>query len=392
MIRKISILFLLLALFAGKAEALTLSTSSEVSVITCSPGADIYALYGHSAIRVKDPEQGLDFVFNYGVFSFETPHFIYRFCKGQTDYMLAVCDFSSFMTEYQIDHRSVYEQVLNLNYPEKQRLFSALVENYRPENRFYRYNFFFNNCSTKVRDIIVGNVNGRVEFIPKSLEPKTFRQILHLYMGGSRWTELGINLIVGAPADKAATASQEDFIPEFVMNHLATANINDGTMIRPMVKETRVLYQAPVRAPFVTSLLDPFIVFLILFLTVLYLSVLEYQGKKKFEWLDPIVYGLIGAASMIILWITCFSEHPAVRPNLNLIWAFPLDILFPICWFVKRIRPQLEWYHLFISVLLVVFILFSYFLPQSFDSVVYLLSLMLLSRSLLHVIKHFTRK
>ncbi len=392
MIRKISILFLLLALFAGRAESLTLSPSSEVSMLTCSPGNDLYALYGHSAIRVKDPAQGLDFVFNYGVFSFETPHFIYRFCKGQTDYMLAVFDFASFMEEYRTDHRSVYEQVLNLNYPEKQRLLSALVENYRPENRFYRYNFFFNNCSTKVRDIVAGNVTGRVEFIPESLEPKTFRQILHLDMGGSRWTEFGINLIVGSPADRAATASQEDFIPEFLMNHFATANINDGITVRPMVKETRVLYQAPVRAPFVTSLLDPFIVFLFLSLVVFCLSVLEYQGKKKFEWLDPVVYGLIGLASMVILWITCFSEHPAVRPNLNLIWAFPLDILFPVCWFIKRFRPQLEWYHLFTSILIVAFILFSYFLPQSFDSVVYLLSFMLLSRSMLHVINRFIKK
>ncbi|MDP4204743.1 MAG: DUF4105 domain-containing protein [Bacteroidota bacterium] len=385
MIKKILFLLFVLVSLKGQTQPLPLSPSSEVSLITCSPGDEIYAIYGHSAIRVKDDVQRMDVVFNYGVFDFNAPHFIYRFCKGQTDYMLSVCDFPSFAEYYKEEGRSVYEQVLNLTPEERQRLFAALLENYKIENRIYRYNFFFNNCSTKVRDMVVNNVSGKVSFLPESLAPRSFRQLLKLYMGGCRWVELGINMIVGSPADEVASANEEMFLPEFMMSHFSFASINVAGISKPLVSQTNVIYQAPARPPYYLSILNPFLVFLLVFISVLTLTIIELRGKKNFAWLDPTVYGLVGLAGLIILWITCCSEHPAVRPNLNLIWALPLHFFFAIAWFFKKIRGVLNWYHLFTSILLILFILSSYFLPQSFDCVVYLFVLILLSRSLRHV-------
>lgn len=137
-----------------KVQSQSLGPQSQVSILTCNPGKDVYSMYGHTAIRITDHDQNLDVVFNYGVFSFDSPNFLYRFAKGQTDYLMIGQKFSSFIPEYEEDKRSVYKQVLNLSPEGKNQLFQALVKNSLPENRMYRYNFFMDNCATRVRDMI----------------------------------------------------------------------------------------------------------------------------------------------------------------------------------------------------------------------------------------------
>ena len=141
--------------------AFQLSDQAKVSIITCSPGNEMYSVYGHSAIRVNDPRLNYDVAFNYGIFDFSSPNFLYRFCAGQTDYLLGAYRFDTFLNEYQQDKRSVFEQELNLTAKEKQAVVDFLVWNAQPENRVYRYNFFFDNCATRVRDVIADNVRRR---------------------------------------------------------------------------------------------------------------------------------------------------------------------------------------------------------------------------------------
>ena len=128
--------------------------SIQFSLLTCSPGTEIYSLFGHTAIRYRNFTQNRDLVFNYGMFSFSTPNFIYRFVKGETDYQLGINTFESFETEYYFRGSKVYQQVLNLTDAEKLELEKLLFENYRPENRVYRYNYFYDNCTTRARDQI----------------------------------------------------------------------------------------------------------------------------------------------------------------------------------------------------------------------------------------------
>ena len=150
---KITLLILIIFFFISpKGEAADLSPQAEISLLTCSAGTEIYSYFGHSAIRIKDPRTGIDLVFNYGVFSFETPHFVWRFCKGETDYLLAVQSMKSFMQEYYEEQRDVYEQILNFTSLERQSLYNALIENNKPKNRLYRYKHFSDNCSTRIRD------------------------------------------------------------------------------------------------------------------------------------------------------------------------------------------------------------------------------------------------
>jgi len=150
--KTLALLAIFTLLLFSKAYSIQLSPESKISLLTCSLGDEIYSYFGHSAIRINDPQNGIDSVFNYGAFSFDTPNFIWRFTKGETDYMIAGERMSSFMESYRQEQRSVYEQVLNISQPEKQSLFDALVENAKMENRVYRYRHFSDNCSTRVRD------------------------------------------------------------------------------------------------------------------------------------------------------------------------------------------------------------------------------------------------
>jgi len=205
----------LLAIFSlilfPKAYSIQLSDEAKISLLTCSSGDEIYSYFGHSAIRINDPKSGIDYVFNYGIFSFDSPNFIWRFVKGETDYMLAGERMPSFMSAYYQEQRSVYEQVLNILPSERQFLFDALVENMKKENCVYRYRHFSDNCSTRVRDQFEKCVNHQLQYDTSKDTKLTFRQLVDQCVPGNSWNGLGIKLALGIPADKTTTFSQKCF-------------------------------------------------------------------------------------------------------------------------------------------------------------------------------------
>ena len=164
--------------------------SIECSLITCSPGDEVYSLYGHTAIRCRNFTRNLDLVFNYGVFSFRQPHFIWRFVKGECDYMVDAMPWEYFPQDYERRGSSITAQILNLSQEESNHLFQSLLLNCQKENREYRYNFLYNNCTTKVRDKIESSINGTVEYL-QGEEKKTYRQIIHEYTEHSPWAQDG---------------------------------------------------------------------------------------------------------------------------------------------------------------------------------------------------------
>lgn len=367
-----------------QAKSFTLSNQVEISILTCGPGNDAYSLYGHTAIRVIDPISKIDLAFNYGVFSFGAPNFIYRFAKGETDYLLYPYKFSNFFDEYKKDKRSVYEQILNLTQKEKQQLFNFLVWNAKEENREYRYNFFFDNCSSRVRDVIEMQLEGKVVFPETSKAPKTFRQLIKTYQRNNRWLDFGIDLAVCAPADRLATASEEMFLPDYLMDHFAHAQIQDSTETKDLVKETRTLYEAPASKLSGFSISDPFIIFLLITVLIIYISIRQFRRKNISALTDYVVFGVTGIMGFVLLWLVMYSEHPAMSPNYNLIWAMPLNLIFAIVWLVKKWRPLTRRYYVFMSGWLLLFLAFGFLLPQTFHPVFYLFVLMVLSRSVLH--------
>jgi hypothetical protein len=211
--RLFTLIFLSFLVFHSKVQAQQLSPGSRISILTCNPGEEVYSMYGHTAIRVTDSIQGIDVVFNYGVFSFETPNFLYRFAKGQTDYLMMGQKFSSFLPEYVEYKRSVYEQILNLSPEGKSQLFAALVENAKPENRIYRYNFFIDNCATRVRDMIERNSGSAIRFTDNH-PTESYRDLIKKFHHSFRWFDLGIDLLVGKKAEEPVSAYGQMFLPE----------------------------------------------------------------------------------------------------------------------------------------------------------------------------------
>ncbi len=384
-IRILALFAFTLIVFQNVSFAVKLSPQATISILTCSPGEEVYSIYGHSAIRINDPEQGIDAVFNYGVFSFNAPHFIYRFAKGQTDYLLAVEDFRHFLPQYQEEKRSVYEQVLNLSPEEKQQLTDALILNAQPENREYRYNFFTDNCSTRVRDMIARNVP-TIAF-PQKQTAMTYRNMIRLYHDHFRWIELGIDLLVGKKAEQIVSPDGEMFLPDFLMSHFAQGSVSRNGMKEPLVSSTRTLVEFPRPGVAGFSLTSPFAVFAFLFLVIAVISIRGYIRRKPATWLTNTLLVLSGLSGVIIGWFTLYSEHPAMSPNYNLLWAFPANLLFVFIWNVKKWRTKTHWYFFLPSVVLML----SFFSGQQFNPSVYFLMASLLICYTTQIGSHYRR-
>jgi hypothetical protein len=370
--------------FPSKGSPVSLSQKAEISVLTCGPSKEVHALYGHTAIRVNDPQRALDVIFNYGVFSFNAPNFVYRFAKGKTDYMLAAESYTDFYESYKRNGRSIDEQVLNFTHKEKQQLLDFLIENAKPENREYRYNFFHDNCATRVRDVVEKHADGTVVFPVENGQDKTFRKHVHEYQKVLPWVNFGIMLTLGSPSDQEASAYEEMFLPDFLMKHFAEAQIVNENEKRPLVKLTRSIYDSgKIEKPGFNPL-SPFMILFVMLAIVVAISYRQFRKDKITDWIDYFLLFLTGLAGLVLLWFVTFSEHPAMHANYHLWWAVPTNLPFLFLWRVKRWRPVLKWYWHALSAWLILFFLFNFFIPQSYHIGFYLIALMLLCRALLN--------
>jgi len=200
----------------------------QISLLTCSPGEELYSTFGHTAVRVKNATIGSDIVFNYGTFEF-SPEFYTQFIQGKLLYYLSVEDYSNFILQYNYEKRSIVEQVLRIGCAEKQNLLNALYVNAQDQNRFYRYDFLFNNCTTRAGDIIAKHAGSPVVFKNiLSEETPTFRDLIHHYLdsGGQYWSKLGIDILLGAKLDKKVTNRQAMFLPDYLLKGFDSATVN----------------------------------------------------------------------------------------------------------------------------------------------------------------------
>jgi hypothetical protein len=360
-----------------------LGDSAFVSLITVSPGAEVYAHYGHTAIRVCDPGNRFDLVFNYGLFDFNSPNFLGRFITGQTDYVCGAFPYSDFLLEYQMENRAVTEQIINLTKVEKETIWQALVQNIQPENRTYRYNFFFNNCATKPRDIIVNNLTGKVDYRWNGLY-KSLRAEVHHYTRQHAWTQFGIDFLIAAQADDSATLKTQQFAPELLMQSFDKAVIlDDSGQVRPLVLKTRQPVTIdPGLVEKGRSLPAPTLVMWVLFIALAISTFFEMQKGKAGHLLTAILYALLGITGSIIAFLVFFSEHPTTHVNYLLLWQNPLHLIFAIGMIFAAFRKK--WGNLYLSanfILQLFALIGTTFLPQQLHPAMYPLLLSLLLRS-----------
>jgi len=367
------------------AQEKPLSDSAYISLITVSAGEDIYAQYGHTALRVADPKNGFDLVFNYGLFDFNSPNFIFRFVRGETDYLCGAFSYSDFLLEYQMENRNVTEQVLNLKPLEKESIWQALMKNIQPEFRTYRYNFFFNNCSTKPRDVVVKGIEGKVDYRTNGYYP-TLRSVIHHYTNCHPWTQFGIDLLIGAQADDSASLSDQQFAPELLFKSFATAVItDDSAKIRPLVLETRQAVSLDEsRLPKPSHLPGPIPVAWFLCLLVAACTLYEFLKHKHFQAVTAVLYGIFGIIGSIITFMVLFSIHPTTHVNYLLLWLNPLQLIFAFGMIIGSFRKRIANPYLAVNLLLQVFALAGiWFLPQQLHPAMIPLLLLLLMRSAL---------
>lgn len=355
-----------------------LSESSRVSLMTCSASDDaIYALFGHSGLRIKDDSIGIDVVFDYGIFDFSSNNFIFRFVKGETDYMVKGREFSHFYFEYQYRGIGVTEQVLNLTQSERQKVFEALITNSLPENRIYRYNFFYDNCATRPRDIISDNLDGKIEYRSFTTE-QTYRDLLDECLVLTPWSRFGINLVIGSGADKVITERQKDFLPLYVAKAFDNANIIDTlrenrslvvSSVEILGPEGSVLVLEEAKMAGRKALNQPFFVGIILLLAAAIVSYLQYKKNKRgfSKVFDTLLFFVAALAGSVIFFLTFFSEHPCVDSNWNLVWLNPLPFFFIPFFFVKSSTKYVISYHFVNFVVLTLFIVGFAFIPQTLE-------------------------
>jgi hypothetical protein len=378
---------LLLGIWGGspstRAQEKPLSDAATVSLITVAPGTEVYAQYGHTALRIADPKRGFDLCFNYGLFDFNAPHFIYRFVRGETDYEVGATAFSDFLLEYQLADRGVTEQVLNLKPDEKERIWQALVKNVQPENKTYRYNFFFNNCSTKPRDIVASGLDGRIDYRWKGAYP-TLRRVLHHYTAPTPWIQFGIDFLIGAQADAPASLSDQQFAPEILSESFARAVVVQADSApRPLVSETRhPVVPEPESAPSRPSLWNPIVVCWTLCVLGLVVIAYEHRRNKHCMGLTAVLHGVFGLTGSLIAFLALFSQHPTTHLNFLLLWQHPFHLIFAFGmifgWFRKHVgKPYLA-----VSLTLEIVALAGLlFLPQTLHPAMIPLLLLLLTRT-----------
>ena len=386
--RKLLVLFLL---FVG---ILSTNASSmdrvRISLLTCAPGSEIYALFGHSAIRYENPDQQEDWVFNYGMFSFKDPNFVMRFVKGETDYQLGVIPFAYFEAEYAMRGSSVYQQVLNLTNDEKELLVNLLKENYLPANRVYRYNYFYDNCTTRARDKIEESIQGKVIY-PKNEKEVSFRDILHEFMVDSHWSEFGIDLCLGSEADQPIDERKQMFAPFYMLGAARGAMIHRGDTVVPLVLEEVKIVDAVLEDEPAFPLSPIFCSLLLLLVTMVVVAWSIRKGRSCLAW-NALLFFLQGIGGCIIAFLFFFSLHPTVGSNWLLMLFNPLPLLYLPVLIYRGIKGKKDPYHWYNLACLTSFMILMPFLPQEFNPTVLPLALSLILVSVGHLYTYYWKR
>lgn len=362
----------------------------KVSVLTCSPGEEVYSLYGHTALRCLNTSTGEDLVFNYGLFDFNTPNFTWRFVLGETDYWVGCTYYSDFVREYELRGSGIVEQVLDLTDVEATKLFMLLRENINPKNRVYRYRYLDNNCTTKVRDIILEALKGNGTVIYKgNAEPAvSYREALNVPAVGNPWYAFGINLLLGADVDKTPSREAMQFLPGNFMKDLDNAYIVglDGTE-RKLVAEKNILLKEKGKRAATRNNFTPFNASLLLLLGTFIAMLCELRKRKTYWGVDVALMLLQGLPGLLLLFMALFSLHPAVGNNWLLLLLNPLALVllpFIVCHIRKHKSMKIVWVQI---AFVAIFLLTAIFCLQIYPTPVYFFATALLVRALFHIYK-----
>jgi hypothetical protein len=322
-------------------------------MITIGPGNSINDAFGHNAFRVRTGY--IDVVYDYGRYPFNDPNFILNFARGKLKYSQGREPFHSFLNRYVKHDRTIKEQVLDLSYEQKRTLYSFLIENNKPENKDYLYDFFYDNCATKMRDVSEQVLNSDIAYkIPKEYKSETFRQLINNNLSWNSWGSFGINVALGSVIDRTATPREYMFLPESIFQSFEGASFKSSG--QPLVKSSTILYKQ--KEAFETSsfLLSPFFIFSLISIVIIYITYSNTKKGKRSVWLDVCLFTLTGSIGIFILLLWFATDHTATAYNYNLLWAFPLSFI-AIIQVIKK-QPK-KWFLGYLKLLIIMLFLMT---------------------------------
>ena len=353
------------------------SSHLRISLLTCTPGEELYATFGHSAYRVIDSSSTTDIVYNYGTFNFDDNGFYLKFIRGKLLYYVSAENFrgpDGFEANYQSDNRGITEQVLNLTPAEKITIRQFLNNNLREENKYYKYDFFLDNCTTRLRDILKKYHDSAFTQKPVMPVGTTFRQAIYQYLdkNDKQWSKLGIDILLGQPCDKVMTAEQMEFLPDNLMKSLDSAS-------HPFILSHQDLY--PINENQGNgSFFTPLVFFSVLLVVIALLSLVKNKFTQVFlQGFDGILFFCTGMLGIILLFMWFGTDHSMTKNNFNLLWAWPMHIV--IAFFINSNKSWVKRYFAFTSVALVMVLLAWFFLRQHLNIALIPFVLLLIYRS-----------
>ena len=331
----------------GNSQPIQLSPNAQISVLTCGAGEELYSSFGHTALRVQDPSQKIDWVYNYGTFNFNTPNFYMKFARGKLLYSLSVSKFTNFLYSYQLENRWVKEQLLELNTSQKNKLFHFLENNRKPENRDYKYDFLFDNCSTKIPNVLEEVLGDELVFEAIHLqEQTTFRTLIQQNLKANSWSSFGIDLALGSVIDRNAKSEEYMFLPNYVLQQLNSSNLESAPLVS---RERDILDIEPFKGGFYFTTSPLFWLLILMFFTAT-ITFIDHRNGTRSRWLDFFLFFLSGTTGIFIFFLWFLTDHSATANNFNILWAFPLNIA--VGFFMVRNGQLKDWLKKYILVLL----------------------------------------
>lgn len=337
-------------------EPFELSKHAQFSLLTCGPGEELYTAFGHTAIRLQDDSVNIDITFNYGTFDFNTPNFYLKFMNGELDYLLSVSQTERFFKSYQRENREVREAVILLSPEEKSDLWERLYTNMLPENRAYRYDFFFDNCATRVRDLLFS-----IKGLPLDYESTgvTYRELIHEKNTSDSWSAQGIDLLLGANTDSIASKNGRTFLPDY----LEAMCLEKGIIDQPKT----ILPQGGFVEEETVNI--PNLLFFSLFILTVAYTVYQFVRRSTDKVYDYVLFTATILLSLLFAYMWFVSSHLICKWNWNVLWASPLLILLLIDIIrenpIKRIVVNI----CLLDASLVAFIMLSAFSVESFSNI-----------------------
>ena len=354
------------------------SNDTTAYLITCGPGTETYSIYGHSALRIAIKSRHSDLIYNWGVFDTNTKNFAWNFAKGRLDYMLDTEITKGFLQSYFFEQRYVYCQRINIDSKELRKLTDLINENLRPENIKYLYDFFYDDCSTRIRDLLEKSIGDKLKYPPAEVgKIETFREMVARYQNPYPWLKFGVDLIMGSTSDKKAHFRDQMFLPIEMKDGLSKAVIQRADKRIPLLQNPEILldFNSPVVKQF--FLTSPAFIFTLLIAVTLVLAGL-IKSKKIIRIIDIIIFSVFSILSVLMIFFNFFTDHEQMKWNLNIIWLNPFII---VCLLMLVLNKTAETWFKIVFYISAGFLILHFVLPQEFNIGFLLLDTIIIIRS-----------